>query len=166
MIRVALTGVLARSVVVPLALGMSGCGLMHLPPVTESNQVLAEDASGSLEPIPEGKGRIIFYRPTGGFLSAQQPMIQLNGEPVGRSAPGAAFYRNVSPGSYEIAVPVHLSPSETKASIRVNAGETVYVRTSIGTGALFGRTDVTVVNSATARQDLVELGVPMESLSD
>jgi hypothetical protein len=152
---------LALSVVVPLALGSSGCGFMHLPPVTETDQDPRESDSLSMEPIPEGKGRIVFYRPTGGFLSAQRPVIHLNGETVGRSAPGAAFYRNVSPGNYEIAVPVHLSPGATTASVRVSAGETVYVRTSIGGMSLFGRTEVTVVDSATAAQELSALGATM-----
>lgn len=120
------------------------------------------DALHAIVPIAEGMGRILFYRPGGIYRfvgAAQQPVIKVDGETVGRSVPGEAFYRDVSPGAHEIVVPVFLYPGETKQTVHVDVGETVYIRTWSGDRAVWGRTEVTVVDSATAKQELLELGV-------
>src|SRR5262250_3925349 len=52
--------------------------------------------------IPAGMARIWFYRDANPNDLLAEAYIRLNGTIVGVSEPGAAFYRDVLPGSYHI----------------------------------------------------------------
>ncbi len=59
-----------------------------------------KDASGQSAPVPEGQGRIYFYREKRFVGLAMEPHIQLNFKTVGNSMNGGYFYVDRPPGNY------------------------------------------------------------------
>ena len=99
-------------------------------------------------------GRIYFYRSASPVGAALQPSIMLNGTKVGDSEPGGVFFKNVSPGNYEVATSTEV---ERKLTFTVAAGQIRYVETSVGFGFLVGRVHPNLVDpkiGAAAIQDL------------
>ena len=99
-------------------------------------------------------GRIYFYRSSSPVGVVIQPAIMLNGTKVGRSVPGGVFFKNVSPGNYEVATSTEV---KRKLTFTVAAGQIRYVETSIGFGFLVARVHPNLVDpkvGAEAIQDL------------
>lgn len=107
--------------------------------------------------IPEGRGRIIFYRSSGLFGYAQRANIFLDGNKVGRSAPGTKFYVDTTPGIHRVTVPIILYSGERTLDASVAERQVIYVRTSIGGSALAGQTDVELVGSTQGAEDTANL---------
>jgi hypothetical protein len=111
----------------------------------------------SIVPLSEGKGRIVFYRPSGFYGGGMRPNILLNGKKVGISRPGTVFYVDVDSGKHQVTVPAILYSGETTIDITISKNETVYVRNYMGGSAFGGRTNVEVVNSEQAVTEINEL---------
>jgi uncharacterized protein DUF2846 len=95
--------------------GLIGCD-------TASQQKLA------LPAVPATKARLIFYRSANPYDGLVWTRVSLNGEPVGASAPGTVFYRDLAPGTYEVEVDSEkLYPYQFK-TVAVEAGSTTFVK--------------------------------------
>lgn len=115
----------------PLALAggaaMLAAALIGLAPRA---QAIGEAAPPAVvaTPVPTGMGRIWVYREYEPWESLATPYVRLNGAVVGVSEPGAAFYRNVSPGTYTVTVESEGRDVNQFATIVVAAGQQVFVR--------------------------------------
>lgn len=88
-----------------------------------------------IEPIPEGQGRIYFYRKSGVGGAALKPMVMLNGMTAGQSTPGGYFVVDRDPGRYEAKCSVLM---EHAISFDLAAGQTLYVQTRTTMGIYAG----------------------------
>jgi Protein of unknown function (DUF2846) len=82
---------------------------------------------GSEPPPAAGSARLYFYR---GALPSESPSwttVSLNGRPVGDSAPGTVFYRDVPPGRYEIEVRSDAVYPDQFKSVQLRPGSVVFV---------------------------------------
>lgn len=114
--------------------------------------------SSTLPSLSSEMGRVYFYRSSSPFGAAVQPSILMNGEKVGDSVPGGVFFKDVSPGNYEVATSTEV---ERKLTFTMAAGQTRYVETSIGVGFMVGRVHPTLVepkDGAAAIQELSFVG--------
>jgi hypothetical protein len=93
-----------------------------------------KDAANSFTKVPEGNGRIFFYRATS-LGAAVQPAVNLNGEKVGSAVPNGFFYVDRPPGDYEVTTTTELKKSLT---FHLDADETRYIRLNISMGILVG----------------------------
>lgn len=107
----------------------------------------SSSATATSAAIPPSKGRVLFYRESGIFGYAQRAQILLDGQKVGRSAPGAKFQVDVEPGTHRVTIPNIMYPGKNEQDVTVRATETVYVKTSIGGSAYAGRTNIDIVPS-------------------
>jgi hypothetical protein len=84
--------------------------------------------SGPLPPQPPGTARLIFYRALTYYDSTAMTTVYLNGTPVGVSQVGSVFYRDVTPGQYDISVfSPRPYPNQFK-SVVVGPGNVFYAR--------------------------------------
>jgi hypothetical protein len=84
--------------------------------------------SGPLPPQPAGTARLIFYRALTYYDTMAMTTVSLNGAPVGVSQVGSVFYRDVTPGQYDISVfSPRPYPNQFK-SVVVGPGNVFYVR--------------------------------------
>ena len=90
-------------------------------------------ASVAIPPIPPQQGRVWFYREVDtADQNTTTPYVRLNGGIAGVPEQGGAFYRDVSPGRYQITVDSEgMSPSPSRDAALV-AGEQIYARIGLG----------------------------------
>jgi hypothetical protein len=86
---------------------------------------------------------------------ALQPEIRVNDEVVGKSIPGGFFYIDRPSGNYVVACTVE---TVHKLSIALDPGETKYVRTTAGFGALVWQVWPSLEDSNTALSTLKSCG--------
>ena len=117
--------------------------------------VPVSESSVAQEPVPAGKSRIAVYR-TNLFGAAIQPVIDINGKTTGRCTPQGVFYVDVEPGQQSLSATTEV----TKTSyLSVDAGQTAYVKCSIGFGLLIGQPRLDVVSTSIGRTDTQKLKV-------
>jgi hypothetical protein len=109
------------------------------------------DATGGISKVPNGDGRIYFYRTQLVFGMAVQPTIDLNGQPVASCAPNGVAIADVAPGNYLASVKTEV---EHTLDFSITPGEEKFVRCSIGFGWLVGRGDLDLVDPAQGRADI------------
>jgi|SRR5689334_13947909 Protein of unknown function (DUF2846) len=99
-----------------LPLALLGCG-------AGSQQKLA------LPAVSASKARLVFYRGGDPYNDGLVwTRVLLNGASIGDAAPGTVFYRDVTPGVYQIGVDSEkLYPDQVKA-VALDAGSTTYVK--------------------------------------
>lgn len=86
------------------------------------------DISGRIPPIPEGEGRVYFYRIHASFEgSAGSPDVELDEEVVGELPSGGFFFVDVAPGSHAIRLDAGFLRGVNKGVVTVAPGERVYV---------------------------------------
>lgn len=90
----------------------------------------------SLPGLKADEGRIYFFRSDSIVGAAVQPDIRLNGTVVGESKPGGFFYVDRPAGTY---MATTATETEKALSLVLAAGETKYVRSSVGFGVVVGR---------------------------
>jgi hypothetical protein len=112
------------------------------------------EIASSLGAVPQGYGRVVFFRSSSIVGAAVQPEIRLDGQVVGQSKPGGFFYVDASPGKHSAS-----ASTETTSALEIHvvSGQTHYVRSAIGMGLLVGRVVLTVEGQVTARAELPEL---------
>lgn len=95
-----------------------------------------QDAAKSIPALKPNEGRVFFFRSSSVVGAAVQADIRLNGTVVGTSIPGGFFYVDRPAGNY---VAASSTETEKTLSFTLAAGETKYVRSSVGLGLLVGR---------------------------
>jgi hypothetical protein len=82
----------------------------------------------SLPPLPPEQARIYFYRYLEPYETLSWTTVYLNRQPVGNSAPGTVFFRDVPPGPYYISVRSEgVYPNQFK-TVSVDPHQTLFVR--------------------------------------
>jgi hypothetical protein len=87
-----------------------------------------EGPSAAAAPLAADRARVYVYRELNPYDSPTWTAVSLNREKVGDSAPGQVFYRDVTPGTYEIEVRSdYLYPNQFK-TVTLAPGGTVYAK--------------------------------------
>jgi hypothetical protein len=107
---------LRRAVAAALSLAAAACS--QLPPT----------ASIAVPPIPAGEARAWFYRAAGPYDSQARPYARMNDGVVGILEPRGAFYRDVPPGHYHIAVDQFGGDFNTTKDVDLTRGQQVYFK--------------------------------------
>jgi hypothetical protein len=82
----------------------------------------------AIPPIPPGEARVWFYREFIPSESLNMTEVTMNGGYVGYSQLGGAFYRDVPPGHYHIAVSSFGVDFSQSSNVDLAAGQEAYVR--------------------------------------
>ncbi len=86
-------------------------------------------ASATIPPIPPGEARIWIYRNFDPSESLNIAPVSINGVFAGYAQPGGgAFYRDLPPGRYHIAVASYGIDSDQSSNVELAAGQEAYVR--------------------------------------
>ncbi len=112
------------------------------------------EMSNAIPPVQGNACRVFFYREASMIGAALQPEIRLDGQVVGRSQPGGFFYVDTQPGR-------HVATSQTEVEARLEfdleAGQTIYITSSIGFGLLVGRVQLNMKPEPSALAELPSL---------
>lgn len=111
-----------------------------------------EQMASSMPSLKADHGRIYFFRSASMIGGAIQPDIRLNGQIVGQSRPGGFFYVDRPAGNYSAAASTE---TEKTVSFNLRAGETKYIRSSVGLGLVVGRV---ILEPETPEKARAELG--------
>lgn len=115
----------------------------------------------TLPPVPDGQGRLVFYR-DGMFLGfGVQPDVKLNGQAVGKSQPNGFFFVDAPAGHHQVAC---MTEWEHKIALDLPPNETRYVKTNIVPGVLVGHVVPEVVPAERAiptLQNCSYIGAPL-----
>lgn len=109
------------------------------------------DASTGIPKMPDGDGRIYFYRTQFMAGAAVQPTIYLNGQQVSSCAPKGVSIADVAPGNYKASV---MTEVEHELTFAVAAGEEKFVRCYITMGLLIGHANVELIDPAKGRDEI------------
>lgn len=103
-------------------------------------------ATGLIGAAPEGKGQIVFFRPSKMMGAAIGFKVREGEVELGKLRNGKYFVANVEPGTHEYTV-----HSETKdvLTMEVEAGETYYVQGTLGMGIVAGRPNLSPSDETT-----------------
>ena len=89
---------------------------------------LPPTSSVAIPPVPGGAARIWIYRNDAPNEPNQTPYVRLNGQIVGLMQPNGAFYRDVPPGSYTVAVDSYGAPYPHQfADFNLGPGQEAFV---------------------------------------
>jgi len=93
----------------------------------------APPAAATLAPggPPPGYGRIWLYRYYEPYESLARPYVRFNGQIVGVSEPGGAFYRDVAPGEYYVTIDSLGRDVNQFARVAVVAGQQIYIQVQV-----------------------------------
>jgi hypothetical protein len=85
--------------------------------------------AAAVAPIPAGKARIWVYRDYQPSESLNMTEVTINGVDAGYAqASGAAFYRDVPPGHFQIAANSYGTDVDQSANVDLAAGQETYVK--------------------------------------
>jgi hypothetical protein len=113
-----------------------------------------QDVAKSIPALKPNEGRVFFFRSSSVVGAAVQPDIRLNGAVVGTSIPGGFFYVDRPAGNFVAAASTE---TEKTLSFTLAAGETKYVRSSVGLGLLVGRVILELEDPKTAQAEIETL---------
>jgi hypothetical protein len=77
---------------------------------------------------PPGYARIWIYRYYEPYVSLATPYVRFNGQIVGVSEPGGAFYRDVAPGEYYVTVDSEGRDVYQFVHVAAVSGQTLYIQ--------------------------------------
>ena len=90
-------------------------------------------AQAQIPPIASGMARVWFLRDNDPEEAFGTPIIYANGQPVARSEPGAAAFRDMPPGNYRFTVqPLSGIPTGYKDKVRLAPGSQTYLEIQWG----------------------------------
>ncbi len=119
------------------------------------------EVQSSIPALKATEGRLYLYR-SGSLLGAAiQPNILVNGKVAGESKPGGFFFVDLPPGPVEVSASTEV---EKKLTLTLDAGQTRYVRTSVGFGLMVGRVYPELVDNAQGAKEIAEtsyIGKPL-----
>jgi hypothetical protein len=119
------------------------------------------EVSSSIPALKPDQARIYVYRSGSMLGAAIQPKVMLNGRHVGESKPGGFFFVDVAPGPVEVTT---TSEVEKKLTFTAEAGQTRYVRTTVGMGVLVYRVYPELVDNAEGAKEIAQgsyIGAPL-----
>lgn len=118
-----------------ILLACAATALAAAPAAAQSGRARNAPAPVTVPAPPEGMGQVVFFRPSGqGFLLGCT--VHEGESEVGRLGNGKYFVHPTTPGAHEYRVQ---SEATDRLNLEVEAGETEYVRCSIGMGIMVGR---------------------------
>ncbi|SFL32765.1 DUF2846 domain-containing protein [Lysobacter sp. cf310] len=139
-----------------LALGLMFSGAVLAqdaaqPAATEASAEAADDsatdaqASGPIGVPPQGKGQIVFFRPSKLVGAAVGFKVREGETELGKLRNGKYFVHVAEPGTHEYRV-----HGETKdvLTMEIEAGETYYVQGTLGMGIIAGRPNLSPTDAA------------------
>jgi hypothetical protein len=88
----------------------------------------AQPSAPTAAPIPPGQARVWFYREFIPSESLNMTAVSMNNTYVGYSRLGSAFYRDVPPGQYHIAVASWGVDINQSANVDLAAGQEAFVK--------------------------------------
>jgi len=112
------------------------------------------EIESKIPPIKSSEGRIYFYRDASLFGAGIQPSIRLNNGIIGVSKPGGFFYVDTKPGKHEVSCATEV---ERKAVFTLDAGQTRYIKTTIGLGIVAGRVYPELVDNKLGDKEVREI---------
>ena len=106
----------------PVALGF--CLLVLLACAPPGSEPMSEAQIPALAP---GMARVWFLRDKDPKEQHGLPIIYANSQPIGRSQPGTAFFRDFPPGSYAFTVESYDIQTGQKVALQLTAGAQAYL---------------------------------------
>jgi hypothetical protein len=103
--------------------------------------------------VSADQGRIFIYRSTV-LGAAIQPSVKINGDVVGSAVPRGFFYVDRPPGDYEIATATEVTRT---LSLKLEAGQTRYVRLGAAFGFFVGHIYPELVDNAVGASEIQDL---------
>jgi hypothetical protein len=89
---------------------------------------LPATASVDVPSIPAGEARAWFFRDDGPYESHARPAVRMNDADVGIVEPRGAFYHDVPPGHYHVAVDNYLGDVDAAKDVALVSGQQVYFK--------------------------------------
>jgi hypothetical protein len=120
------------------ALALLGFWLLPLLSCAPAGGGSALQAYAPVAPPAPGTTRVWFLHVNDPQEQAGDPIIYANGNPVGRSIPGIAFYHDFPPGSYAFTVQSYGLPTGTKDLVQLAPGTDTYLEILWGGSWLVG----------------------------
>jgi hypothetical protein len=93
-------------------------------------------AGDSVAPPPTGKGQVVFFRPSKFSGAALSFSVHEGDKGVGKLGNGSYFIDVSDPGAHTFTIQ---SEAKDSLTLEVEAGETYYVKQTIGMGIVMGR---------------------------
>jgi len=113
---------------------------------TEATEATATAMPGAIGTPPEGKGQIVFFRPSKMVGAAVGFKVREGTNELGKLRNGKYFVAAVEPGTHQYVV--H-SEAKDVLTLEVEAGETYYVQGTITMGFMAGRPNLAPSDAAT-----------------
>lgn len=131
-----------------LALVMLGCGTSAIAQGAAVDPAISSDPVAVAAPvsdIPEGKGKIIFFRKGGLVGAAISCAVHEKGERLTSLPPGKFAVVYADPGIHEYSVK---SEATDTLRLEIEPGETYYSKCSISMGIMAGRPNLSPADKA------------------
>jgi hypothetical protein len=119
-----------------IALVLLGFGVLPLPSCAPAGGGLQSYAQVAAQ--PPGTARVWFLRTKDPQEQFGDPEISANGNQIGRSIPGIAFYRDFPPGAYAFTVQSYGAPTSNKDRVQLAPGTQTYLEILWGQDWLVG----------------------------
>ncbi len=111
------------------------------------------EVQSSIPALKATEGRLYVYRSGSMLGAAIQPNVVVNGKVAGESKPGGFFFVDLPPGTVEVSTSTEV---EKKLTLTLDAGQTRYVRTTVGFGLMVGRVYPELVDNAQGAKEITE----------
>ena len=111
------------------------------------------EVQSSIPALKASEGRLYVYRSGSMMGAAIQPNVVINGKVAGESKPGGFFFVDLPPGTVEVSTSTEV---EKKLTLTLDAGQTRYVRTTVGFGLMVGRVYPELVDNAQGAKEITE----------
>ena len=119
------------------------------------------EIQSSIPALKASEGRLYVYRSGSMMGAAIQPNVVINGKVAGESKPGGFFFVDLAPGTVEVLTSTEV---EKKLTLTLDAGQTRYVRTTVGFGVLVYRVYPELVDNNAGAKEIAEtsyIGKPL-----
>jgi Protein of unknown function (DUF2846) len=93
-------------------------------------------AAAKVAPPPEGKGQVVFFRPSNMLGMALSFSVHEGDKGIGKLSNGSYFVHVADPGPHLFTIQSEVTD---KLTLEIDAGETYYVKQTIGVGIVAGR---------------------------
>ena len=119
-----------------IGLGLLGLSLLPLPSCAPGGGALQSYAPVAAQ--APGTARVWFVRTKDPDEQYGDPLIYANGQQVGRSIPGIAFYHDFPPGTYAFTVQSFGTPTNARDTVQLAPGTQTYLEVLWGGSWLVG----------------------------
>lgn len=116
------------------------------PTTVADTTTTSATSGGKIGPPQDGKGQIVFFRPSKFAGAAVGFKVREGNTELGKLRSGKYFVASVDPGTHEYTV--H-SESEDLLTMEVEAGETYYVQGTLTMGVMVGRPNLSPSDEST-----------------